>query len=238
MLRAGAWVFALVLALVLTAALSLAFLVGFRWATTSSFFAVTEIAVSGNSRLDRESVIGLGELAHGMNVFEVGLAEAERKITADPWVKSAMIRRVLPGRIEIAVVEHVPEFWMLAGESLVYADGAGNAIAPVQEQGFTSLPLLTAQSQGAEAPADLLAMLAGQGLPFDPSQAQWIRLRGGTGIVMYFEEFDLTLTLDAGELAENCGLVARAWDDLRRRGELSRTRSMTAMDGRVWVGMR
>jgi cell division protein FtsQ len=237
-LRAGAWVFTLALALLLTAGLSLACLIGFRWATTSSFFAVHEIAVSGNARLDKAFILDLAEVRQGLNVFELGLGETERKLAANPWVESAMVRRVLPGRIEIMLTEHKPAFWKVAGDSLVYADAAGQVIAPVEQEKFTSLPLLAAEEGNAGEPARLMAQMAGRGLPLNPADAQWIRLRGGAEVVMYFEEFDLTMTLDAGELEENVRLVARAWDDLERRGELGRTWSMTAMDGRVWVGMR
>lgn len=237
-LRAGAWVFTLALALVLTAGLSLACLVGFRWATTSSFFAVQEIAVGGNERLDEECILDLAGVGPGVNILEFELAEAERKLAADPWVESATVRRVLPGRIEIMVTEHRPAFWKIAGDSLVYADAAGRVIAPVEQEQFMSLPLLAAEEDSAGEPARLMAQMAGLGLPLNPQDAQWIRLRGGAEVVMYFEEFDLTMTLDAGELAENVGLVARAWEDLKRRGELGRTLSLTAMDGRVWVGMR
>jgi cell division protein FtsQ len=237
-LRSLAWVMTSAFALALIAGLSLACLVGFRWATTNSFFAVNEIAVFGNDRLESDALLKTAGISTGENIFEVGLAEAESRLAAEPWIERAMVKRVLPGRVEISLTEKRPAFWKIASGRLVYTDAAGRVIAPVEPENFTSLPLLVAEDAGRTAPAELSARLVSAGLPADPAKAQWIRVRGGDEVAMYFEEYDLALALDLDDVEEGAALIARAWKDLERRGELALARSMLAMDGRVWVGMR
>lgn len=235
--RAGMWFFVLIAALVLTASLSLACLMGFRWATTHPFFSVTEIEIRGNARLDREHVLEAAEVAVGENIFELELADAEQRLAADPWVRNVMVKRVLPGHLQITIEEKQPAFWKAAGGKLVYVGASGEVIAPVQTDKFTSLPLLMAESGNRVDTARIRAGFEAAGLPLDPGRAEWVRARGGE-IAMYFGEYDLTLALPAGDVTTPAVMFARVWKDLERRGEITRAASMKVMDGRVWVGMR
>lgn len=237
-LRAGVWSMALAFALILTAGLSLACLVGFRWATTHPFFAINDTAVLGNSRLDDDHVLQSAGIMEGENIFQISLSEIERSLASLPWIQSAMVKRVLPGRIEITITERKPAFWKLAGEELFYADSAGRTIAPVETEKFTSLPLLRTEGPVTKGISELLVIFESAGLPLDPRDSDWVQVRGKGEITLYFSEPDLSLTVEAGEPAASARLLAKVWKDLERREELARAASMKAMDGRVWVGMR
>jgi cell division protein FtsQ len=229
---------ALAFALILTAGLSLACLVGFRWATTHPFFSVSDAAVLGNSRLGDEYVLQSAGIIEGENIFQVSLTGIERGLASEPWIQSAMVKRVLPGRIEITITERKPAFWKLAGEELFYADSAGRTIAPVEAEKFTSLPLLRTEGPVTREISELQGTFESAGLPLDPRDADWVQVRGKGEIALYFSEPDLSLTVQADEPAASAMLLAKVWKDLERREELARATSMKAMDGRVWVGMR
>jgi cell division protein FtsQ len=63
-------------------------------------------------RVERASVNGIQARLQsryaGRNIFSVNLYEIERTAALDPWVRSATIKRVLPGTIRVRVVERRP----------------------------------------------------------------------------------------------------------------------------------
>jgi cell division protein FtsQ len=236
LLRAGAWTGGMAFTVLLLAAMSLALLVVHRYVTTSSFFAVQEVSLLGNARLGEAEVLRAAGYARGENIFEVEIKEMERRLTDLPWIDRASVRRVLPGRLEIVVVERKPAFWVLRGDRLHYADEEGKAIAPLRHKAFSSLPMLMG-GRGAEA-RRAMAAIAGGELPVSPENASWVDTASGREVRMYFEKDDLLLVLGLDDLQGNAAMAAKAWKDIRRRGESAGVYSMKAMAGRVWVGKR
>jgi cell division protein FtsQ len=81
---------------------------GYRFVTTSSRFAITDITVRGNHRVPSPDVIAQLGFHAGDNIFTAGLESGLRARRADAWIASAEVHRELPHGIVIDVRERAP----------------------------------------------------------------------------------------------------------------------------------
>jgi cell division protein FtsQ len=89
---------------------------------------VTRITVSGNTKLSRGEVISLLDGLSGRNMVFLDLEDWRRKVTASPWVADAALRRVLPGTVDVAIVERMPLGIGRVGDDLYLIDERGAII--------------------------------------------------------------------------------------------------------------
>ncbi len=82
-------------------------------------FNVSEITVTGNSRVSTETVIGASGVERGKNVFLVNTKNAESKLKSVQYVENARVKRKLPGKIEIKLTEGKVKAYINHGENLV-----------------------------------------------------------------------------------------------------------------------
>ena len=218
--------------------LCIALVAGYRLVTTHPYFAIEEISVAGTERLSYGEVLESAGVGLGMNSLELKLDDAVARLSANPWVSSAVVRRRIPDRLEITVHEKLPYFWRMQGERMVYADATGRAIAPVDPAHFASLPVLDVAGE-AHSDVGVLPVLAdmlGRGrLPFGLAQAAWVRLTPGRRMELKLDGRDLTLAVDMDRFDEHLGRVLQVWRDLERRGELDGVSAIRARAGKVWV---
>lgn len=115
-----------------------------HWLTTSPRFAVATIDVRGSHVLSADEVRALLPFSPGDNVFSVDTGAAERALTAEPWVARARVRRHLPRRVTVELVERTPAAVVAAdGLYLVDADGRPFKRADVAHGEGEGLPVLS-----------------------------------------------------------------------------------------------
>lgn len=69
---------------------------------------ISNITVSGNSRMSRGEVVTLLDGLRGESMLSADLDAWRRKLLESPWVAEATIRRVFPGTLAVAVSERQP----------------------------------------------------------------------------------------------------------------------------------
>jgi hypothetical protein len=123
---------ALLAAAALRAVLVVALPVGIVvWLLYSPYFLIREVKVDGGARVSAAWMQeNLAPLV-GRHVLAVSLEGVRRRLSAHPWVASVELRRELPDRLRVSVVERQPVALLAAKEGLVFLDGEGLAIAPV-----------------------------------------------------------------------------------------------------------
>lgn len=101
------------------------------WLLYSPYFLIREVKVDGGARVSAAWMQeNLAPLV-GRHVLAVSLEGVRRRLSAHPWVASVELRRELPDRLRVSVVERQPVA-LLAGEhGLSFLDGEGAVIAPV-----------------------------------------------------------------------------------------------------------
>ncbi len=220
------------------AAVTVGLLFGFRWLTNNPFFDLTRIEVRGVERLTVAEVAALSGATLGSNVVELPVSEVEERLTGNPWIASAAVKRMLPGGLRIVVRERRPVWWMHDDAGLRYADVQGRPFAAVNEDRFTSCPQLIVE-HGAD-PTDAMervGSLERAGLPLALKDAAWVRVMPDGGMEMAFDGQGLTVRMDPGTMGwdESMARLAVAWRDMERRGEISALRRLTVAGGKVWA---
>ncbi len=71
-------------------------------------FEVQKFSVSGLKRVQESQVLAQAGFEAGTNVFRISLPEIRRRVETLPWVRHAIVERVLPDKIIIKIVEREP----------------------------------------------------------------------------------------------------------------------------------
>jgi cell division septal protein FtsQ len=81
---------------------------GYRAAEASSFFDVRAVDVSGVSQASEEQIRQIVRHAASTGVWKADLNAISAEIERQPWVRSAVVTRVLPSGLRVRITERVP----------------------------------------------------------------------------------------------------------------------------------
>jgi len=121
---------------------------------TNQVLTITSITLSGNTTLSGDDVRSRLEGLRGLNMMAVDLEEWRQKLLESPWVEDAAIRRVLPGSVDVNIVERRPIGVGRIGSVLYLIDQRGMVIdeyGPVH--GEFDLPLIDGLAAGGSSSA-------------------------------------------------------------------------------------
>jgi cell division septal protein FtsQ len=99
----------LVLKVIVAIVIGVTLFVGYRAAASASFFQVRSVEVKGTSRTSSEEVEALvrREISK-TGVWNADLKQLSTQLTHLPWIRSAVVTRVLPDGIRVRIVERIP----------------------------------------------------------------------------------------------------------------------------------
>jgi cell division protein FtsQ len=98
-----------VLKLALAIAAGVLIFAGYRVAASASFFQVRRVEVQGNSRVTSNDIQALVlKATEKTGVWNADLNEMKARLERLPWVKTAVVSRVLPDGIRVRISERVP----------------------------------------------------------------------------------------------------------------------------------
>jgi len=95
------------------------------FAMITPIFNITEIKVEGNHKLDKETIISFSGLSTGENIFRNLKSKVEANIKQNSYIKEAIMKRKLPGTIEINVEERKIAYQIKLIEGYIYIDNQG-----------------------------------------------------------------------------------------------------------------
>jgi cell division protein FtsQ len=72
---------------------------------SSSFFQIKFIAVNGNKNVAREEIVKLSSIYYGENIFRINKKNSMKSIFQNPYVKMIKIRRIIPNKVVIDIIE-------------------------------------------------------------------------------------------------------------------------------------
>jgi cell division septal protein FtsQ len=124
---------------------------------------VNSINISGNRKLSRGEVLALLQPLQGRNMLHLDLDEVRRTLMTSPWVADASLRRELPGKVDVVIVERQPVAIGRFDEGLFLIDEHGNIVDEFgPNHADFDLPIVDglAPERGA-----------GDGAPVDPDRA-------------------------------------------------------------------
>jgi len=147
-----------------------------RHFATSTELAVKAIEVDGARHTAPDAVRAVLRPYLGRNLVELDLDEVAKAATHDPWVKEAIVKRLLPGTLRVSVTERTPGALALLRGMVYVVDDGGFVMGPVGPELPYDLPLLTGLDhlQGS-ALEGALARGVGLLMTLHRSQTAWAR---------------------------------------------------------------
>ncbi|MCL2860362.1 MAG: FtsQ-type POTRA domain-containing protein [Oscillospiraceae bacterium] len=91
----------------------------------SPIFNVKEIVVSNNSKVSTEEIINLSGLTINENIFKFLKLNVINKIEENPYIEQVQIKRQLPDKILISVVERTPTYMLAINQTYAYINNQG-----------------------------------------------------------------------------------------------------------------
>jgi len=122
---------------------------GALWALTSPRFTVTEVAVTGASRLRPEDVVAASGIGPGTNLFRLDRAAVVARLEALPLIRHADMVRRFPNQVTLAVEERRP-FTLAHAGRLHWIDEQGVNLGAETRAVAPTAPVITGLG-----PADL-----------------------------------------------------------------------------------
>jgi cell division protein FtsQ len=114
------------LKLVLAVALGLLAYLGYRTAVSASFFRVRAVDVAGAARASREEIRAAVLRLSNAGVWQADLEVIAGELKTLPWVRDAVVTRVLPGGLRVRVTEREPRvIARTSAGKLVWVDDDG-----------------------------------------------------------------------------------------------------------------
>jgi cell division septal protein FtsQ len=112
---------------------------GYRTAVSASFFRVRSVDVDGATHASREEIGAAVRRLSNAGVWQADLDAIARELKELPWVRDAVVSRVLPGGLRVRVKEREPRIIARSAQGkLVWVDDDGVALgaASPDEQDF------------------------------------------------------------------------------------------------------
>ena len=114
----------------------------------SPLFNIKDVTVTGNNKLSRKEIISLSDIRTEENIFKTSKNDIKNKIKTNPYVENVKIRRKLPDKVEIIVVERVATYMLPFANSYVYINNQGYMLEITSQK--ANLPIITGFSTPEE----------------------------------------------------------------------------------------
>ncbi len=123
----------------------------YQFVTTSSFFALKHLIITGADKHEQERIIGLCGLRRGQNLVALKLNQIRTRLEKDPWIRSARVERMLPDTLHISVIREEP-CAIVRAEKLYYMNKWGEIFKEVDPGEPVDFPVVTGLADlGSEA---------------------------------------------------------------------------------------
>lgn len=107
----------------------------------SPFFNIKEITASGNEKITSEELVSLSGILLEENIFKIQKNKAQQMIKENAYIDQVTIKRKLPDKIEIQVVERKPSLMITFANAYVYINNQGYMLEV--SPNALNLPILT-----------------------------------------------------------------------------------------------
>jgi cell division protein FtsQ len=204
-------------ALALTAGVAVAVVEANGW---KQRLKVATVRCEGNRIVPDADLLRLAAVPRGVRLFSVDLAAVQRRVRQNPYLRSAVARREIPGEIVLEVEERIP-IAAIPAMPLVYVDGEGMILPAIASDVSFDLPLLTGLA-GVPAPgtrltdpaaAEALLVLTMARSIGDETyrRVSEVHAERGKEIVVYTADAAVPVVFGRGETAEKLAKFEAFW---------------------------
>ncbi len=134
--------FGLSLLVLLSASVIFATKTCYRWLHQSGFFRVNSVHITGCQRVSKEEIRELANVDIHSNILAIDVDKVGQTLEMHPWVKHATVRRELPDRLFIHIIEKQP-IAILQDGGLYHVDEDATIIARTGLAEDIDYPIIT-----------------------------------------------------------------------------------------------
>ncbi len=171
------------------------------WCVGHPYFAVDEIIMSPTRHVQPGSLLRWAGVSPGMSIWHTAPRRLARKIAGHPWIRTATVRRELPRRLVIEVIEREP-LALISLDRLYQVDRRGVVFAALGEDDRLNLPLITglgeteaSRRRALREAIKVLHLVQARGLSFRVSE---VHIQEEQGVRLFPVEPAVALTFGWG----------------------------------------
>lgn len=109
----------------------------------SPLFTFQQLVVHGNVHLDEDELCEIARIHYGQRLFELKTDEMTTNLMRDLRIESAVVRRQLPHKIEMDIVERIPVATVACDYGYLDFDRQGKVIASYRSLKGADIPIIT-----------------------------------------------------------------------------------------------
>lgn len=114
-------------------------------------FGIDQVSLAGHHYTSDEDIYEALDLASARTFAAFDATAALKRLETLPWVETAQITRVFPGRLRVDIRERQPAaLWSLKGRTYL-VDGTGRVLGAAGEPGGWNLPRIAGEGANSEA---------------------------------------------------------------------------------------
>lgn len=118
------------------------------FALISPIFNINEINVTGNEKLNSDTIVSLSELQKGQNLFKFNKSKVKENIKTNPYVENVTIKRKIPNKVEIVIEERKQSFNVEFLNGYAYINNQGYILEMSENK--VDMPVIKGISTGEE----------------------------------------------------------------------------------------
>lgn len=129
----------------------------FYFIFTSAWFNIKEVNINGNNHLSGQTIINQVGVEFQTNIFHFNTNKAKLKLLQHPWIAEASIKKALPNKLNVNILERKPSILLYNNENfyLTSEEGAVLAISSEFKNDF-DLYLVTGIDIGNKRAGDVI----------------------------------------------------------------------------------
>ena len=94
----------------------------------SEMFNICNIEITGNKQVSVQMIRQLSEIKLNNNIFLANTIKAANKISQNPYIKEVNVKRELPDKIKIEIVEKQKAYMIQLNQKIAYIDKNGDIL--------------------------------------------------------------------------------------------------------------
>lgn len=122
-------------------------------ATSSLGFDVHSVSITGHRYMEERDILDILGLSPGVSLVTFDVSSAHQTLLREPWIKSASVRKIYPGKLKIQLNERDPFAVWQHGQAVSIVDKGGRVLDDFNKELHGSLPIVVghgAQRKGPE----------------------------------------------------------------------------------------
>jgi len=213
-------------------ALSLAFITGYQFLSSSSYFRLNNIVVAGVSDDFREELIKISGIKEKENLLSIESSTIRKNIERHPWIKSVSLKKEFPHTLYIKA-QNEEAVAIVILETMSFMDKEGIIFKDVESDDCIDFPVVTGLSQGdakngakLKRVASLLNAIHLCAFPLLIKDLSEIHVEEDGAFIVYFKKLPFKVFFGRDDFERKIGSLIDIISHLRTTYRLDQARSI------------